>query len=106
MSDVELSEAAGALKEHFGSRLAASHDEGQELMISVLMERLGIAEVTARKAVEALEQAHSIEYVERPGAIGTIAQATMPFGEALGAENPAGPATSAEVPMQAGFWRL
>ena len=106
MADVELSRAVEVLKEQFGTRVEGTQEDGREMMGSTLMERLGLSAGDAQQVVSALERAHTIEYVDTPGALGTVAQATMPFGESLGAENPAGPATSAEAPMETGYWRL
>jgi hypothetical protein len=106
MAKVELTQAAAAIKEHFGERVVGGREEGRDMMVSALMERLELSESEAGPLVDALIDAHSIQYVDTPGAAGTVAQATMPFGEALGVENPAGPATSAEVPMEVGHWRL
>jgi hypothetical protein len=106
MQDVDLTRAAMALRNHFGETLDGGREEGMRLMADVLQETMGLAQAEAAETVRVLEQNRTIRWREPGGAAGTIAQATMPFAEALGAQNPAGAATSAEVPLQAGYWQL
>ena len=105
MADIQLTRAAQALRDHFGERVPGARDEGRRILAEALEIELGMSADEARRAVEALEKAHSIEFVES-GIRGSVAQANMPFGEALGVENPAGAATSAEAPLDSGYWRL
>ncbi|MDQ4076760.1 MAG: hypothetical protein M3220_11020 [Chloroflexota bacterium] len=106
MADIQLSEAAAVLRDHFGMRVVGGRDEGRDLMCEVLKERLDLPGREAKKTVEALERAHSIEYVEGVAGGGDFVHAEIPFAEARGVDNPAGPGTSAETPLRAGYWQL
>jgi hypothetical protein len=106
MAQMNLAETVRILKEHFGERVTGTKDEGRDLMAQALQDQLGLSKDEARDAVDALERAHTIRWRDTPTTIGTVAQATMPFAEALGAENPAGAATSAQAPLDAGYWQL
>jgi hypothetical protein len=74
---MSLAEAAAALHDHFGARLEASHDEGRHLMIDTLKQQFGIGGRDARKLVDELEQARTIQY--RPGASPTPMHGSNPM---------------------------
>ncbi|MGH2544758.1 MAG: hypothetical protein ACRDIB_18355 [Ardenticatenaceae bacterium] len=101
-----VSDAVAALKEHFGERIAGTQEEGRDLMVQALQDDLGLSHEEAAESVDALARAHSIEWIEAGVQGPSVAQSTIPFAEALGAENPAGAATSAEAPIGGGYWRL
>lgn len=105
-SNLNLSEAVRLLKEHFGDRVNGGKDEGKDMMAEVLQEHLGLSRDAAAEAVKGLERAHTIRWRDTPNTMGTVSHATMPFAEALGAENPAGAATSAQAPLEGGYWQL
>lgn len=62
--DISLSTAVDALREHFGEQLRAGRDEGRDMMVDALTERLSISKGDAEQAVEALEQSRTIQWVE------------------------------------------
>jgi hypothetical protein len=64
MSDLQLTEIAKALVDHFGPQLAAERDEGRRLMADALHERLGIPKRESTRLIEALEHAGTIRWIE------------------------------------------
>src|SRR5437764_11972755 len=62
---IGLVEAAAALCDHFGSRLEAGYDEGQDIIADALRKHFNISRRAARKLVDELEHARTIRY--RPG---------------------------------------
>ncbi len=58
-----LMEATAALRDHFGPRLDAGHDEGLRLMRDALQERLGLSRHDADRLVHDLEKGHSIRWM-------------------------------------------
>lgn len=103
---VGLTQVAAALKDHFGPRLVAGREEGRRMMVEALAERLGLPEGEAGQRVEALEQAHTIRWIQRRGP--TIPHVSTPFAEAIGPESQAGPGSPAEADLIAeeGYWQL
>jgi hypothetical protein len=90
---VGLTDAVSALREHFGPRLQADRDGGRDSMADVLCERFGIDKDQARDLVKALEEAHSIRWVE----------ADQPQGLAYGAPD-SGYGTGIRV--DEAYWQL
>ena len=59
-----LTDAASALRKHFGTRLESGHDDGLKMMADKLHVDLGISQDQARSMVTALEQVGTIRWVE------------------------------------------
>jgi hypothetical protein len=66
--DLSLTTAVNALRDHFGHQLRAGRDEGRDMMVDALGERLSISKGDAEKAVEALEQSRTIQWLEADAA--------------------------------------
>ena len=66
--DLSLTDAVNALREQFGHQLRAGRDEGRDMMVDALEERLSLSRGDAEKAVEALEQSRTIDWVEADAA--------------------------------------
>lgn len=62
--DTSLTDAVTALREQFGAELRAGRDEGRDMMVDALTERLKIDGNSAKKLVEVLEQSRAIQWVE------------------------------------------
>ena len=95
---IGLSEAAAALREHFGSRLEAGHDEGMRLMRDALQERLGVSRRDADKLVHDLENGHTVRWsAAREAPTPGIDSGT---GQTVGWELPI------PAPVEEGYWQL
>lgn len=92
-NNVELEDAMRVLRDHFGSRLDASRDEGQSLMADTLTEHLNIGKSEAGKMIDVLERAHTIEWISG----GTVPDVTVSI-----------PGTGQGVPIADvyAYWRL
>jgi hypothetical protein len=66
--DLSLTDAVNALRDQFGHDLRAGRDEGRDMMVDALSERLSISREDAKKAVEALEKSRTIQWVEADAA--------------------------------------
>jgi hypothetical protein len=64
MENIQLTEMAGVLADHFGSQLEASRDEGRRLMAAALHERFSMPTSEATRLIDALEHAGTIRWIE------------------------------------------
>lgn len=97
-STIGLTEAAAALKDHFGPRLETGHDEGLRLMAEVLQERLSVSRRQANGLVRDLEQGRSVRWVaERETPTPGVGSGT---GLTVGWELPI------PAPTEEGYWQL
>ncbi|MGH8248884.1 MAG: hypothetical protein ACREUU_20950 [Gammaproteobacteria bacterium] len=103
---IELSDAVRALQNRFGPRLAGGQDEGRRLMAEALEEHFRVLRGEAKDLVQALEDAHTIRWVDERGGLATVPHAATPFAESLGAESPGGLPSSAGIPLGSGYWQL
>ena len=88
MADIGTTEAANALADYFGAHLEAGRDEGRRLMADALHEQLGISTREARRLIDALEHAGTIQWVVRhvgaaplAGGVGVAIGVAVPEGE-------------------------
>jgi hypothetical protein len=103
--NVQLQDAAQFLREHFGERLEAGREEGRDLMAEALQEGLGLSQQEAENMVASLEEANTIRWRGQEEA-GLQTPAVTPFADVTGGAAPAGPTTSAAIPLVAGYWQL
>ena len=101
---ISLSEAAQALRDHFGPQLVAGREDGRELMVDALHDDLGLSRAEAKKTIDALEQAKSIRWMggRRLSEAPHPAQMT---GGTITTESQSGYGEAA-IPIQEGYWQL
>ena len=84
-NDISLTDAITALRDQFGHELRAGRDEGRDMIVDALVERLNLDKGTAKSLVDALEQSRTIQWLEADAAqdIAITAPSTgqgMPLG--------------------------
>ena len=64
MAELQLTEVAKTLADHFGARLEADRDEGRRLMAAALHQDLGISTREATRLIDALVHAGTIRWID------------------------------------------
>ncbi len=103
--EIGLTEAARALREHFGDRLEATHSEGAGLMAEVLAQRFNISLQQGRRLVEQLERANSIRWVRAGTTDAAPTLPANPTGNIYSSGTPAG-GSPFPIPIQGSYWQL
>ncbi len=106
-TEVHLSEALDILRDHFGARLTTGgKQEGYQLMVETLQERLELPRPEAERLIEALERFQIICWMEGRPSMGSGPHAATPFNEAWGMDHAVGPAIAPDTPVGSGYWQL
>jgi hypothetical protein len=99
--EITLQQAMQALRRHYGEGFEAGREEGRALMAEALCTELSISKDKAKGVVEDLEQAHSVNWIERQ----VDAPAVLPRSTVQGTSGSNVSPIMVNTKMQ-GYWQL